>query len=65
MGHPHEMSLSLADAEKDLGLKVTDLKVIPLSLRVAGQCRHCRSMSALSLQSFPMVAHSVQADCCS
>jgi hypothetical protein len=27
VGHPHEMSLSLADAEKDLGLHVTDLKV--------------------------------------
>jgi hypothetical protein len=27
VGHPHEMSLSLADAEKDLGLRVTDLKV--------------------------------------
>lgn len=27
VGHPHEMSLSLADAEKDLGLQVTDLRV--------------------------------------
>ena len=27
VGHPHEMSLSLQDAEKDLGLHVTDLSV--------------------------------------